>query len=197
MESNVINVNNIPKKTPKKKFIIPAIIGVAVLAIVAIVVVVIINSNPSYEYTGGVYEITYEKSDDYSEMLNIYNNLWNEMTEERMMEMLEKGEIDKNYVQINKESGESFIAATPIESGVDYLGQEIEFISFTYLPGDDELTVSMIDDVTYHHYHDGIHEFIQESSDGVFMHYDDGLTNEYDDKTSAIDSYLMQFDIEE
>lgn len=192
MENDILLTTDIPKKTSKRKIIIPLTIGAAVLIIAAVVIAIMINSSPSLEYTGGEYETEFEKMDDYSEMLNIYNNLWNKMSEERMNEVLEKGEIDKSYIQIaNEEDATSYIATVPIENNMDYSKQDIEYISFSYIPGDGELTLSTIDDVIYHHYHDGIHEFIYESSDGEFTHYDNGLTNTYEDKTSAIDSYLM------
>lgn len=186
-----------PIKTSKKKFIIPTIIGVVVLAVIVTVVTILIITNSPFldEETGGVYDISFEEGDGYSEMLNIYNNVWNGMTEERMMDVLEQGKIDESYVQINKETGEGYIANTPIESGVDYSGQNIEYISFTYLPEDEDSSMPSIDDVTYHCFLDGEHDFIYESSDGEFTHYsNDGMTNSYEDKTSAIDSYLMEID---
>lgn len=195
MENNVLITPNNPIKTSKKKFIIPTIIGVVILAIIATVVIIMtINNSPSYEETGGVYEITFEKTDEYSEMLNIYNNLWNDMSEERMMEVLEKGGVNKDYIQINKDSGEGYIANIPIESGADYSGQNIEYISFTYLPEDEDLSIPIIDDVTYHNFHNGEYDSIYESSDGEYTHNSDGLTNTYEDKISAIDSYLMEID---
>lgn len=187
---NTLNTNKTNKPFIKKLLLAIGALAV-VLSVVAIIVVVIKGKESMYENTGGDYEISFLREDDYSEMLNIYNNLATEMPEDYFYDLLNKGGVNKDYVQINNETGKGFIASTVIDPEVDYTGQNIEFISFEYIPGDGETTVNSIDNVVYHSFHDGKHDFILESSAGEYTHNSDGLTNTYGNKTFAIDSYLM------
>ena len=144
-----------------------------------------------YENNGGYYEITYQNVDSFSEILNIYYNLPSEMPEEFFNEILESGKIDKGYIQKNENGGESYIATFPISSEEEVSQQNVEFISFNYILGDGETEVPTVSDVTYHSFRDGKHDYIQETDIGVYTHVSEDLSNSYDDKASAIDSFLM------
>lgn len=174
------------------KTIILTVFGVSLVAMVIAITVFFVKKNSlKYENNGGYYEIKYIKLKEYSDILNIYNNLPSGMTEEYLNQILEKGNIKADYVQINKDGGESYIADFQITPGMDFSDQNVEFISFNYLPGDGVTEVPSIEDVTFHSFHDGEHDFIQETSDEEFIHVSGDLTNSYDNKTFAIDSYLM------
>lgn len=188
--NNNLYSNISPKPSPKRGLIVIVSL-IVVLLIIALVAFFINNSKRPYENTGGYYELSFEKVDGYNDMLNIYYNLPSELPEDYFNEILEKSGIDKNYIQINRDGGESFIAATKIDPSADLTGQTIEYISFDYVPPYDESTVPTIENVTYHSFRSGRHDYIFESAEGEFTHVSDDLSNTYDNKLFAIDSYLM------
>lgn len=188
--NNVLITNKASNPSFRKRFFV--LIAAIVLALTIILIVVLVkNSEPKYENTGGEYEISFEKNDGFTEILNIYYNLPNSAPEEYFNEILSKGEVAKDYIHINDKGGESYISPTMLEAGVDHSNQNIEYISFDYIPAYDEVTVPVIDNITYHSFHDGKHDYIFESSDGTFTHVSGDLSNTYGSKLFAIDSYLM------
>lgn len=190
MNGNIATINKKPGAFPKK--IIIAILVVIMASIITIAVIAIVNNlGPKYEETGGNFEINYYKVGNFSDMLNLYNNLPNEMSEDYFYTILDKGGINRDFVQIDTETGDGYIATVPIDSGTDFSNQNVEFISFKYLPSEDDLTIPTINDVTFHSYRNGRHDFIIGSSENEYTHSSDGLTNTYDNKSYAIDSYLM------
>lgn len=190
MNGNAMISNEKPNNLARRIFII-SFSALGALCVILIITLVITSGNPKYMNTGGSFEITYHKYDNLSEMLNLYNNLPEEMPEDYLYAILEKGGIDRDYVQINAEAGEGYIATTPISSDTDLSTQNIEFISFKYIPGDEESTVTMIDDVTFNSYRNGRYDSIKSTAEDEYTHYGNEYTNSYENKSYAIDSYLM------
>ena len=190
MKNSTIISPKRPNDLAKRIFIISfSIIGA--LCIILIITLVITNANPKYMNTGGSFEPTYHKYDNLSEMLNLYSNLPDELPEDYLYTILDRGEINRDNVHINAETGEGYIAKTPIDINASYPNQDIEFISFSYTPGDEESTVAMIDDITFNSYRNNRHDFIRCTAEGEYTHSDGEYTNTYENKSYAIDSYLM------
>ena len=168
--------------------------SISILVISCLVVIALVISNNlqnNYENTGGYFELNYYKVDGFSEMLNLYINLPEEIPEDPFYEILDKGNIPRDYVQIFPEKEIGYVASVPIDDQTDFSNQDVEYISFRYTPGDNILTLPMIDNVVYHRRRGEKHDFIQAVSENEYMHWSDGLTNIYENKPLAIDSYLM------
>ncbi len=189
MVNNSFNTNARPTNW-KRVAIIFAGIVVAIL-ITTIIFSMVRQDSLKYENNGGYFNINYQKVDEFSDILNIYYNLPSEMPEDFFNEILDSGEVNRDYVQINEGGGESYIATFHVTPETDFSQQNVEFISFDYTPGDGETEAPMISDVTYHSFRDGKHDSIQETEVGIYTHTSDDLDNSYDDKASAIDSFLM------
>ena len=166
--------------------------SIAIACVIAVVAVIIVkNSKPTLEETGGHYEYNYHKVNGFSDMLNLYNNLPDEMTEDYFYMILDKSGLSRDDVQINDDSGECYVSTTGIDPNTDFSNQNTEFISFRFTPGDEESTVPKIDNVEFHSYRNGKHDFILKSSEDEYTHFSEGITNTYKNKSFAIDSYLM------
>ncbi len=190
MNNNAIMSNKKPDNLARRVFIISFFI-IGALSIILIITLVITSATPKYENTGGYFDYTYYKYDNLSEILNLYNNLPDEMPEDYLYTILEEGGISRDYVQIDTESGEGYITTIPIGEDTDFSTQNIEFISFRYTPGDGESTVATIDNIAFNSYRNGRYDSIQSTAESEYTHYGNEYTNSYENKSYAIDSYLM------
>lgn len=203
----------LPGKAPEqeKKKVAWLLVVAAVIAVISIIVTItaLVTVNPG----GGVddnIEIVDDiptKEEKYSDLMNLFAYLDDEMTEEEVIELMKVLDIDENFLQLNKKYGEelkvededeynnsdlpvSYIAATTIDSAADYSGQDIEYISFNYLPADEEED-AMIDNIEYHVFHDGKHDYVAQTSEGEFTNVFGDYANSYDSVTDALDDCLM------
>ncbi len=203
----------LPGKAPEqeKKKITWLLIAAAVIAMISIIITItaLVTINPG----GGIdddlplVEDTPTKGERYSDLMNLFAYLDDEMTEEEVIELMKTLDIDESFLQLNKKYGEelkaededeynnsdlpvSYIAATTIDPVADYSGQDIEYISFNYLPADEEED-AMIDNIEYHVFHDGKHDCVLQTSEGEFTHIFGDYANSYDSVTDALDDCLM------
>lgn len=190
MNGNAMISNEKPNNLARRIFIISFFI-IGALSIILIITLVITSATPKYENTGGDFDYTYYKYDNLSEILNLYNNLPDEMPEDYLYTILEEGEISRDYVQIDTESGEGYITTIPIGEDTDFSTQNIEFISFRYTPGDEESAIATIDNIAFNSYRNGRYDSIQSTAESEYTHYGNEYTNSYENKSYAIDSYLM------
>ena len=187
---NSLSPNNLNSPLIKKGLL--ALIGIVIISLVIVLASLLIkNSRSQFDNTGGYFEVNFKKNDDYSDMLNVYYNLPSEAPESYFSEILAKGDVDESFIRINRDGGESFISATAIGPDTNLTEQNVEYVSFDYIPAYDSSTVPMVENVTYHCFHDGKHDYIFESTGGEFTHVSGDLSNTYNNKTFAIDSYLM------
>ena len=186
------NLTSTRKTLNKKRLWIS--IGAAVIICALLTVLVVIINTPGEEIIGEGDEagLIYEKNDDYNEILNIFANLSERMSEADLREIIGYSGVSEDYLQINKADGFGYIAATEIDRDADYADRDIEYISFDYYPADEENGLDQIDDIIYHSYRDGKHEYIASTSQYVFTHVYGDYANSFDNINDAIDDYLMR-----
>ncbi|MBR3115904.1 hypothetical protein IKF30_01610 [Candidatus Saccharibacteria bacterium] len=171
-------------------------IGLSVVAIICALIVVLITviNTPRDEVAdeGDEAGLIYEKFDDYGEILNIFANINDGMSEVDLDEIIERSGASNDYLQINKEDGSGYIATTLIEKDADYSGKEIEFISFDYAPADEENELDQISNIVFHSYHDGKYDYIAPAPQYEYVHVYGDYANSFDNVIDAIDDYLMR-----
>ena len=106
--------------------------------------------------------------------------------------IFEHGNIDQNYIHIDKNTGKCYIASSEIVLNKDYSGSEIEYISFEYITDEENAENDRLSGFTYHNYHNGHHSYIQEDSEEGFVHYYDGVTSSFEEKNDAIEDYISK-----
>lgn len=205
-----------PTKKPKVFWIIGGVSALLILVIV-LVVVLVNRNNTDYSMINddiGASEFSFERDDAYSELQNIFLNMDDGMSLEQLRKIISLSGVAENYLQVNRDNpsdtipeeteesefstsdgAESFIAPVIIHEGTDYSGQTIEFISFNVLPVDDDASEEMIDNVTYHNYKDGLHNYINSTSDYEFTHHYEGYSNSFDNKFDAIDDFVSRISL--
>ncbi len=137
-------------------------------------------------------QIIYTRDENYTELLNLLANIHNGMTETELYDMLELGKINKNYVHIDTNTKIGYIASTKIDLTADYTKEKIEYITFEYDVPKEDYELSYIEGITYHGCHDGACDYIQETSDGEFLHLigSSESTNSFETLSDAIYDYL-------
>lgn len=209
-------VGLVPQPLPpeaKKRKLWPWLVGSGVIiAVVIVIVVVILNNNTPSDYTIndniGPIEMHFERNDAYSEIQNIFLNVGDDMDEEFLQAMLQLGGVDNGYLQLNKDIAldngdedeyntsnetKSYIAATTIDPEADYTDQDIEYISFNYVPDSEDDSTGVFENFTYHRFHNGNHGYVNQTSDYEYTHhYDDEYANTFRTKKEALDDLVMR-----
>ncbi len=199
-------INNTQKPQPKLKPLFIVIIVLAIVAVIGITVAIVSivehnNQQKAIEATQKAAEtssiepgkLSFSKKDEYSEMLNIFFNLDNMMLTDDLINIFSVGEINQDYIHIDKVSGKCYIAANEIDLNKDYTGSEIEFITFDYLADGEEPENDRLSGFVYHSYHNNHHSLIEESSEEGFIHSLDGVTSSFEEKSDAIEDYLNKY----
>lgn len=217
--SQVISNGQAPQQENRKKFLLK--VGAALLLLVVATVAIILISNNSNR--GIIDDIepttfTYSQDERYSDLLNLFANLNNDITEDRIRDTITALGLDDNYLQLNHntptidngstvddeddegdDEGDnystddetpSFISSTKIDPSTDYSGQNIEYISFNHIPEDDDEPVDRYENFTYHNYTNGEHHYIYQSSDNEFTHQYGEYANSFNNLIDAIDDYV-------
>lgn len=191
-----------PQEKKRKMWPILAIGGGVLIVALVIMSIVIPKLNTGIDESVPQLEPTYYKNDRYSNMLNLYVIMGDDTTEDRLLEMMKASGVDESYLQLVKievedetETGDnplSYIAPIAINPGEDYSGQNIEYISFNYVPADEDDEEPSIENITYHSYHDGKYDYIMHTSDYEFTHSNGEYAYSFDSITDAADDYLAR-----
>ena len=188
----------------KKKLIVITSIVVAVIIATVIAIIVAANSSNNDQLSIATEEeinsttidpgeMSFIRNDEYSETLNIYANMDNDMSLESLETLLQKGQVDTKHFKVDK-SGQtrSYIATTTIDLNKDYTGYTIEFITFVVDSISETNELATIDDIVYHAYRDNSYHEIFENDDKEFVHYSDGIANSYEKLSDAIEDLYIR-----
>jgi len=190
------NETSTPTPAPKsKKWLWIGLIGAAftVILVGVILIAVFYNQEVDIVGVGESTSLVFVKDDRYSDLLNVFANLNDDMIEDDLREMIKQSGIDENYLRVDADAGIGYISTAIINEDEEYLGQNVEYISFDYEPAEDETELNTIDNITYHNYHDGTYDVIRQTAVYEYTHEYDGYSNSFDNVIDAIDDYLMRW----
>lgn len=168
----------------------------AIIVVLVISLIVLINTPEEFEIVGGgdVANLVYEENDGFSDILNIFVNISDGMTREDLQEILKRAEIDQNYLYINSDEGFGYIAQEEIDPNSNSIEQDTEYISFDYSLADEDYDFDHIDNIVYHSFRNGKHDYIMLTPNYEYTHVYGDYANAFDNVIDAINDYLIRED---
>lgn len=210
MDNNLIAqpqppVSNTPQPAPKthKKLII-VIVSIVVILAAAITAIILFMSNGQKQETSSTTDeninhdlnnkndivITYTKNPKYSEALNVFSNIHENIDTTTLQEILNQA---KNGLTIHYSDDQTsgYIHNGAIQDVENYCDDE--FITFNVDLNETSSDYNTIFDVTYHAPLSSGCSYILRNADGTFRHFTGHITSDFDTLEEAIDDHLIRY----
>ena len=203
MDNQVVtptNFSNIDtsKKSSKKGFIIFAVIAVLVIAVIVFAVVLVVqnkNKDAILDTGNKKEEISYVSNSDYPAMLNLYSNMYDNITIDDLDKL-----ISKSGYNVKKDTDDdddtivylttSNAVAAPSDENEGGCRYDTNYVKYV-VDSEDELTEEQEPNkwataIEYHECVDGVDTYIMEMTEGKYRNFTGTVTIDYDTKEDAI-----------